>query len=91
MQDFDPHKFAAGSFLIGAGVTAGLAVAVLASARSTASLIDEQRRIDRAIIQSQIARAKARAARREAEAALASLDASASLRLAAASARKLKI
>jgi hypothetical protein len=85
MDDFDPHKFTTGAFVVGVAMTS----VVFASMRSPASIADEQRLIDHAIVQSQIARAKARAVRHEAEAALASLDASASLRLAAASARTL--
>jgi hypothetical protein len=85
MDDFDPHRFTTGAFVVGVAMTS----VMMASVRLPASLIEEQWRIDRAIIQSQIARAKARAARHEAEAALVSLDASASLRLAAASGRTL--
>jgi hypothetical protein len=85
MDDFDPHKFTAGAFIAGVAMTS----VMMASVRSPASLIDEQRLIDHEILRSQIARTKSRAARHVAEAALASLDASASLRLAAASARTL--
>ena len=81
MTDFNPLSFAAGSFLAVLGITA----AVMASARSPASIIDEQRLIEHDIMRSKLARARAKVACRVVDAALIDLDASAALRRAAIS------
>jgi hypothetical protein len=83
MNDFNESRFAAASFFVIGGVVA----TAMSYVRTPADIADECRLIQHEIMQSNLARGRARISYRAGEAEIEDIDASAALRRAAQSAR----